>query len=112
MGPQAAWFPNGEIPESLVPLMKPIVEDYLPYVTQCVKSVNNYCLENKNAKRVPRALGQTDFTVFGYHGKRKIITFDQWKIQNVLSVIEQSNENERVEISDFLATIGASRTLI
>lgn len=108
----AGWLPNDEIPTTLLPLMKPIVEDFIPYMDECVTSINNYCSLNRHAKRVPRSLGWTDFTVFGYQGRRKLITFDQWKIQSPLSVLEGCGEGERIEIEQLLRRVGAPQGLL
>ena len=92
--------------------MKPVVEDFLPYVNECVKSINDFCSANENATRVPRSLGWTDFTVFGYQGRRKLITFDQWKIQSPLKVLEESEGGDRIRIVELLRKVGASDSLL
>ena len=47
--------------------------------------------------------------MFGHRGTRKLVTFDQWKIQNVLATMKRK---ERDEICKFLREIGASETLL
>lgn len=106
----STWIPDDEIPETLLPLMRPVVKDFLPYINQCVSKINEYCSHNDDL-RVPRALGWMDFSMFGHRGTRKIVTFDQWKIQNVLLTMKRK-ESERDEICTFLNSIDAPETLL
>ena len=106
------WLSNDEIPDALLPLLKPVVQDFLPYINTCVEHVNEYCACNTEATRVPRSLGWTDFTMFGYEGRRKVITFDQWKIQSPLQVLQRCEADDKSQIEDLLRSIGAPDTLL
>jgi len=87
---------------SLDPIFSMIVEDQLSYVKVLIGKIDEYCDANPTAKRVPRSLGDSPFTIRGCSGSRKLATFVSWKAQRVrnvyLAAIPGSDDKKQLDL--------------
>ncbi len=75
------FLPDDQVPETLRPLFACILTDQWPWMTTLEHAIDAYCVDNPEATRVPRSLGEADFSIQGHAGRRKLATFVQWKAQ-------------------------------
>ena len=96
------YLPDDEIPETLDTLLRTMVSDQWPYLTEVLRAVDAWCTEHPEAERIPRALGDTDFEIGGRQGRRRLITFHAWKAQRVFDRIDESAG----DVADWVHEIG------
>lgn len=80
------------IPETLDSLFQRVVDDQLAWNRTLFAAIDAWCSEHPAAHRVPRALGYAPFTVAGCKGRRKLITFVQYKAQRARAAYEVAPE--------------------
>ncbi len=85
------FLENDVVPSALDPVFDCILTDQWAWLRTLVHRINAYCLNNPDAQRVPRALGEAEFSIRGQVGRRKLATFPQWKAQRAYAVYEASN---------------------
>lgn len=84
-GARATGAFEATIPAALDPLIQGIIDDQLAWNRTLSVAIDAWCDAHPDAHRVPRALGHADFTVAGQRGRRKLITFVQYKAQRTRS---------------------------
>ncbi|EDM75364.1 glutathione S-transferase [Plesiocystis pacifica SIR-1] len=78
------------VPPELDPLIQRIVDDQLAWNRTLIAKIDEYCAAHPAAKRVPRALGLAPFAIAERRGRRKLITFVQWKAQRTRDAYERA----------------------
>ncbi len=110
-GKEGAFLANDEVPETLDPIFKVLFEEQWPYVQTLVETIDAWCAKNPQAHRVPRALGNCDFTVGGAAGQRRLLTFTQWMAQRPLEAYANLNESDQKNVEAWLSRFGADGKL-
>ncbi|MGB0645850.1 MAG: glutathione S-transferase N-terminal domain-containing protein [Bradymonadia bacterium] len=80
--------PDDTVCATLDPLFQCVFLDQWPWIRQVCSAINGFCDEHPQALRVPRALGEAQFTIGGCVGSRKLITFTQWKAQRAVELFD------------------------
>lgn len=75
------FMADDEVSPALSPLFACVLTEQWPWIQTLVKAIDDHCTQHPSAARVPRALGEADFEIQGRAGRRKLITFVQWKAQ-------------------------------
>lgn len=105
------FLANDEIPDTLLPILKSIFAEQIPWVTQLIGHINTWCHQNPESKRVRGAVGVDTFRVGGVDGERKLATFVQWKAQRPIFYYQQSSESVRTQIDGWLGSLQAAGAL-
>jgi glutathione S-transferase len=79
--PRGDFMANDQVASALEPLFACVLTEQWPWIQTLVAAIDDYCAQHPSALRVPRALGEAEFEVQGRVGRRKLITFVQWKAQ-------------------------------
>jgi glutathione S-transferase len=108
---EGEFLGHDEIPDTLLPILKRIFTEQIPWVTQLVSHINTWCENNPDSKRVRGAVGTDTFTVGGSTGERKLATFVQWKAQRPIFFYQNLEPSERPRIDSWLKSLGASAAL-
>lgn len=95
---------DDEIPNTLLPLLKGMFQDQWPVLVQTVNAIDRLSADNQD--HIPRAIGDCEFTLAGVTGRRKILSFHQWKMQRVLDCYHDMSVNEKSAVDDFLRSVG------
>ena len=110
--PQKAYgdvLPNDEIPDTLNDLWPLIFEDQWSWIQTLIEHIDQYCEDNPDAHRVPRALGRAPFTIRSVSSERKLITFVQWKAQRPIDAYAKMTLPERASTNEWLQQVGGKR---
>ncbi len=99
-----AFLTDDQVPTSLLPLFDCILQDQLPWIHTLVRAIDAYCESRANATRVPRSLGSAGFQIRGHQGKRKLVTFVQWKAQRA----RQAYDDAAGKADAWLTTAGST----
>jgi len=78
------WLADDAVPASLDPVFREIFAEFWPYVGAVQAALEAWRADHPEATRAPRALGDTDFTVGGRAGRRRLLTFTAWMAQRPL----------------------------
>ena len=105
------FLANDEIPDTLLPILKRIFAEQIPWVAQLIGHINTWCENNPDSKRVRGAVGTDSFTVGGTTGERKLATFVQWKAQRPIFFYQNLEPSERSRIDSWLNSLGSADSL-
>jgi len=105
------FLPKDEVPKTLDPLFKTLFAEQMAFVGDLVGAIDDYCEKNPEATRVPRSLGEHDFTVGGVAGKRRLITFTQWMVQRPFAVMATADKKEKGRINTWLKRVGGTEAM-
>jgi hypothetical protein len=75
------FAPGDVVAPTLDPLFDCLLRDQWAWITTLVGAIDDYCEQHPEARRVPRALGEAGFQIQGCSGRRKLVSFVQWKAQ-------------------------------
>jgi hypothetical protein len=73
-----------EVPSTLHPILKRQMSEQLPVLIDAAAALSEWAADQSSGARVPRQLGQHEFTIGGRQGERAIMTFSLFRLQNVL----------------------------
>lgn len=85
------FAPADEVGPGLDQLFACLLKDQWSWIKTLVEAIDQYCNEHPEARRVPRALGSADFMIRGRSGRRKLVTFVQWKAQRARDQYEAAD---------------------
>ena len=85
-GPQVRgdFLSDDHIPDALNPIFLYALRDQCAWIRTLVKAIDSYVVQHPDAERVPRALGNAEFTFGGVRSTRKLVTFVQYKAQHAV----------------------------
>jgi len=104
-GPAGEFVPNDDVPESLDGVFETLFAEQFAYLRTLVEHISTWCSKHRDAERVPRALGEAEFTMGGTTGQRKLVTFSQWMLQRPLDAYRQMNDESRASTDDWLRRV-------
>ncbi len=85
------FLKDDQVSSVLDPLFTCVLQDQWAWIRTLVGVIDAYCAENPDAARVPRALGEADFAIRGRAGRRKLVTFVQWKAQRARAAYDAAD---------------------
>jgi len=102
-GQTAKGFLEGdEIPKSLLPLIKLIIEQQLPLIQDCIKSINIWAQENPDKVKLPQRLGETELRINGASASRYNMTYPYWMFQQISDFYQVLSKSDQVQIDNLL----------
>ena len=105
-GQPGVFLPNDEVPSSLDPIFRRLFREQFPILEQTVERVERWLVDNPGNPKLPRGLGQGEFTLGGVTEQRQLMTFQQWMLQRPLDCYHSLSEEDRVETDQFLRKVG------
>ena len=84
------FLPGDLVPATLSPLFECVLRDQWSWIQTLGQAIDAYVQIHPKADRVPRALGDAEFSIRGISGRRKLATFVQWKAQRAADAYRQS----------------------
>ena len=111
------FLTNDEVPETLIPVLKILAEDFVPETLAAANLINNWLAEHQPEAgavavgRLAEALGTADFTVRG----EMITALSQphrfYLLQRVQDVFAALAQEEQVGVADIMSDTGMSAVL-
>lgn len=114
--PRAGEFrPDDEIPETLLPILRRMVDEQFPVLLDTLKKTAAWLNENPE-EEIPRAIGRHDFTLLRdtdseVTSQRSIRPFSQWMFQRAIDFYRSQDGANRDACDQLLAAIGAPGAL-
>lgn len=100
------WLADDAIPEGLLPLIARQFIEFWPVQVDSLKQAETWIHANPNTKKLPRKLGQHQFTIGNVSENRAIRSFSQWKLQRVLDIYQQFTPLEKTAADPLLHSVG------
>ena len=108
--PKYSLVPNDEVPDTLLSLLKPILQDQLPFIITVTEFLKKWLKENPNhdGREIPRSLGLADYHVTDptsgklVRGKKVVMPYDIWMLQRAVDWYEECDQIGRKEIENLL----------
>ncbi len=110
-GDYGEFLANDEVPTTLDPVFPTLFAEQFPYLRALLDAIETYCAKNPEAKRVPRALGNTSFCIGGAAGERRLLTFSQWMLQRPLGAYQSLSLEERAAVDSWLVRVGGQEAM-
>ena len=98
----ADFLDHDLVPEALHPLFEIILRDQWCWIQKLVRRIDDYCAAHPKAHRVPRSLGEAEFSICGKSGRRKLATFVQWKAQRAAAAYVESGKEGHLWIQEII----------
>ncbi len=103
--PQSGDFlPEDEVPETLLPVLRRMTSEQLPYLQRVAGMLNDWVAANDDSKP-PRAVGMAEFTVEGVNGQRIATPFSLWMLQRALDYRAGLNAEDKTACDRLLSEI-------
>jgi glutathione S-transferase len=103
------FLANDEIPETLLPVLKTLCEEFLPDVLDVITQ-NSQWFEKNPGGKLPRYLGLHPFTISGVSSDRFVHSYSQWMFQRPLFHYQQLAADDKQVCDGLLKDIGGYET--
>jgi len=98
------FLEGDEIPESLLPLIKLIIEQQLPLIKKSIQAINIWAVDNPDKVKLPQRLGETELKINGSSANRYNLTYPYWMFQQISDFYQALSKNDKVQIDNLLET--------
>ncbi len=95
------------IPETLLPIMARHLDEHLPMLEATNDALGTWAKGTKIGDEVPRGLGMASFSVGGCNGEGMMRSFDLFRLQAALDILDIMGAADRAEAEKLLTDIGA-----
>lgn len=95
-------FPNDEIPDTLLPVLRNIVDEFAPMVEQTGQRACALAREKGLNKKLPRSVGNTRTTMGGIPFERQGLGIKIWMAQRATDCFAEMTKAEQQIVSQFL----------
>lgn len=109
--PLGEWLNDDQIPETLLPILQRLFEEFWPVLESTHEHVNNWIRDNPDKNKLPRMIGEHDFTIGNVTEKRAISSFHQWKLQRVIDQYVSFQGNDKSTVDDLLKQLGGYQAM-
>ncbi len=93
-----AFLADDTVPETLFPILKRQMSEQLPALIDATARLAEWSAVQPPGARVPRQLGQHEFSIGGRRGERAVITFSLYRLQAVLDHYEGLSDRDRATV--------------
>ena len=104
------FLPNDEIPETLLPILKRMMGEQLPYLQTVAGMLTEWLAANPNTE-LPRAVGMADFTVEGVTDQRIAVPFSLWMLQRATDYLSSLDSSAKAECTAMLNNVDGAAFL-
>lgn len=100
------FLTDDQIPDTLLLLISRIFKEQWPVLRSTVKSLDTWVKNNPNKARIPRMIGEHDFTIGDMTEKRAVGSFHQYKLQRIIDCYQQFTPQDKQSVDSFLQSVG------
>lgn len=105
------FLPDDRIPETLMPALRSIFDEMLPFIRACADAVREAPVVPADSKQVQRFMGTVSYPMAGGIHKRKAAGYPVWMTQRLLDVYRSMPATEQQQIKGWLHTVGGEALL-
>jgi hypothetical protein len=104
--PLGEWLPDDDIPETLLATLARQFKEFWPVQLISAEQTQAWIINNPDKKELPRKVGEHTFSMGDVTERRATQSFSQWKLQRVLDLYHQFDQEERAEVDPLLTELG------
>jgi len=102
------------IQESLLPILEMFFKQHVPILQATFDALEKFVHDKSPydlSQELPRSLGLIDFTVVGFSGTRIAMSFDVWKTQRVVDLVNEECDCFLSQFNSSLKALTAPRVI-
>ena len=103
---QGDFLPGDEIPDTLLPLLRGICRDMLPYIQATLREVKAIVPQTDGSDRLPRTLGMVEQPMGERSIRRVALPYTLWMVQRMLDASRGMPANDAETVRNWLEFIG------
>jgi glutathione S-transferase len=101
------WLDDDDIPDTLADLLVNQFKECWPPLLESANMTQQWIKENQGENKLPRKVGEHQFTIGDMTEQIVARSFSQWKLQRVLDIYGQFAGDEKIKVDDFLSKFKA-----
>ncbi|MCL6270377.1 glutathione S-transferase family protein [Sansalvadorimonas sp. 2012CJ34-2] len=105
---EGEYLSSDEVPVTLEPLLSGILGEQFEYCRSVIGAIDQYMNQHPDAGRVPRIVGEGEFSMGGAKGRRCLLAYVQWMAQRSLDAYQQVSDNEKESVSNWMVDLGGN----
>lgn len=86
-GRPGAFLEGDVVPDTLEPILATMLAEQGAYVERLIAACDAWCDEHPTEYRMPRSLGDTEFTIGGHAGTRRLLSEQLWRVWRPLDAM-------------------------
>jgi len=98
------FLANDEVPETLLPVLKRMVSEQLPVISDTQRRLDSWQAQNPGEREVPRRMGDHQVKFGESEVSRVVLPFSLWKWQRPVDFYE--SQSDKVEMDALLSACG------
>jgi len=95
----SGFIENDEIPDSLIPLIKLIIEQQFPLLEDSTKAINQWVIENPGKNKLPQRLGESVLKIGDTSASRYNLTYPYWMYQRISDFYHELSSAEKDHVN-------------
>jgi glutathione S-transferase len=104
--PQPTQFlADDAVPETLLPVLRSMFAEHFPVLLDTVNRLETWLEENPE-RRIPRVIGEHEFSLGGVKAARKIFPYTQWMLQRPLDYYQSLQGTDKESVDALLREVG------
>jgi glutathione S-transferase len=105
------FWPDDELPATLLPALRSIFDEMLPFLAACGAELRKTPLLSPDTRTAPRFLGRISYPMAGGTHTRPAPAYPVWMAQRLLEVFAAMTEADRQRVRGWLAETGGEALL-
>lgn len=105
------FLPDDQIPATLLPALRSIFDEMLPFLQGCADAVRQTPQLPANARKAQRFFGMLEYPMAGGTHHRAAASYPVWMTQRLLQVFYGMPANEQELVREWLASVDGSALL-
>ncbi|HWY23534.1 MAG TPA: hypothetical protein VNX47_01360, partial [Nevskia sp.] len=89
----------------LLPVLRRMFAEHFPVLLDTVRSLDTW-LEQNPQRKIPRAIGEHEFSLGGVRAMRRVFPYTQWMLQRPLDYYQALRGAERASVDALLREVG------
>jgi hypothetical protein len=105
------FFANDEVPATLLPALRSIFDEMLPFISACAEEVARLPVLPVGTGKPPRVLGVISYPMAGGRHTRRALSYPVWMAQRMLDIYAAMTPAEQQAVRAWLARVGGEAFL-
>jgi glutathione S-transferase len=105
------FLPDDQIPETLMPALRSIFDEMLPFLQGCADAVSLTPLLASGTRKAPRFFGLFDYPLAGATHRRAAASYPVWMAQRLQNLHASMTVDEQQLVGDWLGRVNGSALL-
>lgn len=105
------FFADDRIPETLLPALRSIIDEMLPFLVACANEVRKTPVLPADTAKPPRMLGMVSYPMAGGTHRRRAFAYTVWMAQRLLEAFKAMSAADQERVREWLKSLGGEGLL-